>query len=472
MDLVKEYMPMSIEDIVGNKKQAYDLKNWLSYFKEIDITTKKKKKSSKPVIDYCSCVIITGPHGIGKTTTVNTVINSLNYNINKDNFITKKENNCKTSFNVLNLLNNKKTKDIIIIDELESISSPQEKNQIIKLLKKNENERIFPIILISNNQHNKFLSDIKKIAYEIRFYKPYSQEIKKILSKISKSENIRFESMEIVDLIIDYCSSDIRKLIYLLNDLKNITKKKSPKNNKYTITKKIFYSYINTTQEKETDFNLFESAEKLLYKYNNIDEALSHFESQPVLLPLMMHQYYTNTIIDNVDDDDKKFELAKELSDSLSIGDVIENIVYGDQNWKAREIHGIYTCVNSSFLLSYNKNTEDTIKTRLEFPKDLNKTSIKKINKKNIDNANKCIINKNIIDYIYICKIVKQLIKNNKLKECSQLLKPHGIKLEHIESLLKIEKIQYNNPTNSTKSTTKITLTSKQKKELNAYLDE
>ena len=44
----------------------------------------------------------------------------------------------------------------------------------------------------------------------------------------------------------------------------------------------------------------------------------------------------------------------------------------------------------------------------------------------------------NIDDYIYINKIIRKLIDNGNIAECSKLLQHYDIKLEHIESLIKI----------------------------------
>lgn len=66
----------------------------------------------------------------------------------------------------------------------------------------------------------------------------------------------------------------------------------------------------------------------------------------------------------------------------------------------------------------------------------------------------------NIQDYIYINKIVRKLIDNNEIERCVELVRDYGAKLEHIESLLKIDKIK----------NTKTSLSSKQKKEFMKYL--
>jgi len=142
----------------------------------------------------------------------------------------------------------------------------------------------------------------------------------------------------------------------------------------------------------------------------------------------------------------------------LSFGDIIENYIYGDQNWDMRDIHGFYTCVLPSYLMCHN--ADNNYRFRLEFLKDINKTSTKKINKKNIDNTDICFQDMNIDDYIYINKIVRRLVGDNRIAECGELLKGYKFKVEHIESLLKIDKIK----------STKMTLTTKQKREFNNIL--
>ena len=68
----------------------------------------------------------------------------------------------------------------------------------------------------------------------------------------------------------------------------------------------------------------------------------------------------------------------------------------------------------------------------------------------------------NIEDYIYVSKLVRFFVEKNNIKECVKLMKNYCIKLEHIESLLKIDKIDNSKPS----------LTAKQKNEFINYLSQ
>jgi len=174
----------------------------------------------------------------------------------------------------------------------------------------------------------------------------------------------------------------------------------------------------------------------------------------------MVHQNYVASVLLNINSSQDQYDIIRKVGESLSTGDVVENYIYGDQSWEMQEIHGFHTCAATSFYLC--EKMTGALEVDLAFTTDLNKTSIKKINKKNINNTNRCFKNMNIFDYIYVNKIIRKLIDSNRIQECVNLMKNYGIRLEHIESLLKIDKIK----------NAKTALTSKQKKEFNKYLGE
>ena len=41
-----------------------------------------------------------------------------------------------------------------------------------------------------------------------------------------------------------------------------------------------------------------------------------------------------------------------EISNSISIGDNIETSIYTDQNWYLQNIHGFFTCINTSYYIN------------------------------------------------------------------------------------------------------------------------
>jgi len=142
------------------------------------------------------------------------------------------------------------------------------------------------------------------------------------------------------------------------------------------------------------------------------------------------------------------------VTDSVSIGDVIETNIYSDQNWFLQNIHGFYTCANTSYTMNIlnkeiksvkSKNNTEEIKQYLdydlEFSADLNKTSSKNINKKkNIMPLQAKFKNKNIRDILHINKILFELETKKDTLGIKNIKKIYYLDLKHIQIALKIDK--------------------------------
>ena len=467
---VEKYKPKSIKDLCFNTTSVAKIIKWLGNFninrRKFIAQDDKKKTRRKRVYNTnnYSCIIVVGPHGVGKTMAVNVVLKSMGWDAirfdSRGNKKVKEYIETLTSgCNILNFIEHKNPqKKAIIIDEIEAITSTNEKSQIIALQKNNDLNWNCPIIFISNNKHNKFLSDIKKNSYQISFSMPRKQKMIDFVDKIITKENIRIDDFYTKNCIINHAQGDIRRIIFILKDLKCIFCNKM-------IDINLADEYFQMSKKKDIDTGLFSATSGLLYNYKSIDNCMSYYEMEKVILPLMVHQHYVNKVLSNTEDEEHQFETINKIVESLSIGDVIENYIYGDQNWNIQDVHGFFTCVATSNLMCKGMDNNIT-QIPLKFTIDLNKTSIQKINKKNINKANECFKNANIFpytisDYIYLNKIVRKIIQDGDIKGCVKLLKSYNIGLETIASLLKIDKIK----------DTKTNLTSRQAKEFEKYLE-
>ena len=180
--------------------------------------------------------------------------------------------------------------------------------------------------------------------------------------------------------------------------------------------------------------------------------------NEKVLLPLMIHENYINFMFSNYNcrNNDIYIKIMKNVSNSISWGDVIETSIYTDQNWFLQEnIHAFYTTINTSFHLNkYPKNKDE--KAKINFSSDLNKTSLKNINRKNISILKQSMPNKNLEDLIYMNNIISKYVINKEYDKVKYMKNSYGLSIKDIEIILKLNKI-----------TEKITLTSKIKKLIN-----
>ena len=418
---INKYKPHKIDKIIGNVKQIETFKQWI----------KNPTNSS---------IIISGNQGLGKTLTIKLILEEFNYNIRIINPNEIKDHRLLDDFNdyynfissiysKISFNNTINKKIAVIFDETENISLTSEKKYIMDIHKYNNKLKAFPLIFISNNQHSKLLNDLKKNCDEIVFEVPFKNEIKEIISNILIKENIKFEDTNLIDKIIDLSQNDVRRLINLLQEL-------SLNYNNF-ITKQNIEEFINKTREKDIDIGLFNSTVQIINNYLPYDNIIKLYETEKVLLPLMIYENYLKKM-----NSENNINNIRNISNSISIGDNIETSIYTDQNWYLQNIHGFFTCINTSYWinknnLKYKINIDD-----IKFSSDLNKTSLKNINRKNINNLAKIINNKSNQEILMLNKICNHLIENNKEQELIDILQSYNknISIKEIELCLKIDK--------------------------------
>jgi DNA polymerase III delta prime subunit len=270
--------------------------------------------------------------------------------------------------------------------ETENITLTSEKKYIMDIFKENNKLKAFPLIFISNNQHSKLLNDLKKNCEEVKFEYPSLAELHQLITKICTNERIKIKDINTMNELITFSQFDIRRLINLLQELSF--------HYKY-IDEKAIETFIEKSREKNIDTGLFDATSKILNYYLDYDTIIKLYEFEKVLLPLIIHENYVRKVLYKSTDPwpNTIYDLVK-VSDSISRGDNIETSIYTDQNWYLQNIHGFYTCINTSYWINKNNKQNKLSNTNIKFSSDLNKTSLKNINRKNITNLLKMIPNK------------------------------------------------------------------------------
>ena len=426
---VNKYRPKYLNEVIGHKEQIKQIKQWI-----INLNSSKNQ-----------AIIISGIHGIGKSLTVKLIFEELNYLIRiiypneiKDHRIFDDFNdyyNHKNSIHSkINFKNDNKKQLVLIFEETENITLTSEKKYIMDIFKENNKKKCFPLIFISNNQHSKLLNDLKKNCDEIQFNSPSKLDFFKLIKSICNEEKIKIDNDDAVTILIEFCQKDIRRLINLLQEFSYNFKE---------IKKEYVLDFINKSREKNIDIGLFDATGKILNNYLDYDTILKLYESEKVLLPLMIHENYIRKVLNKCSDNwnDVLFNLVK-ISDSISRGDNIETSIYTDQNWYLQNIHGFYTCLNSSYWINKSNKDNNIDVKKIKFSSDLNKTSLKNINRKNITNLSKIIPNKSIYEILILNRICNYLILNNKETYIIELLSSYykDISIKEIELCLKIDK--------------------------------
>lgn len=436
---INKYRPIKLEQFIGNKSQCVKFLNWL----DILVNPKNTIKSRG--------IIVNGNHGLGKTLAIKLLLKTYNYSARIINPNDIKDlrladefedyYNFETLSSKINFESDKTgfKKIAIIFDETENITLASEKKYIMEIHKTNNKLKSFPLIFICNNQHSKLLNELKKTCPELIWSIPPDSELIDFVKYISSKEGITWQDSNLINKLIDLCQNDIRRLITLLQELSLHSKH---------ITLNIITEFILKTREKDTGTGLFDSTLKILNEYNGFNSINSFYSFEKVLLPPTVQENYPKKLLitDKMEKSDIDHLLNKiiDISDSISIGDNIETSIYMEQNWYLHNIHSFYTCVKPSFILSDMK-TNKLEYSDVKFSSDINKTSLKKINRKNIISLSKIIPNRSVQDLLIISRIANTLMKSNNINDEDKLInilksyKP-DLNIKDFELCLKIDK--------------------------------
>lgn len=410
--------------------------NWLVKYESKNLENFINNQAIIKEIENSLCnekgIIIKGNCGIGKNNILKLLAKKLNYELYNYKLNDKKEINLTTIYN--KLLNLKKPK-ILILNKIDYITTNLEKKNIQNLNKlhlSSQTENFKLVYLIEKD----ITKTIKELAKNLKLYNlkdPNDFILKNIVENICEKEDIILDKNIIQD-IINSCQKDVRKLILILKDLKYTF------NEKITINK--YLKYKEYTNEKIKNYNVIETTKKVLNNYNNLNN-FNFYNTEKVILPLMLYENYL-----------EKFKLSSKkkdilnyiikISNFISKGDIIETNIYTDQNWYLQNIHGFYTCLNTSYWINKN-NDKQLYKNEIKFSSDLNKTSLRNINKKNINNLLKIIPKKSINEISFLNKICNNLLISNREKEIFDILKSYlkDFDIKDFELFLKIDKTSH-----------------------------
>lgn len=411
---IQKYIPKSSNDIIGHSECIARIKYWL------------KHCQSNP--NLSSSLIVSGTHGIGKTITVSLILKEHGYQIYSPNLKSYKN---LQNINELNI--HKKT--AILIDDSETITLTSEKNTISLIFKENESKKLFPIIFITNEQHSKLILDMKKSCSEIKFSTPLPTDIKKFIVSICQKENIQFKTAEhqqIINSVIKFSQFDIRRLIHILEDLKSTY-------HDTEIDYQKWKEYTSCSQRKDKDIGLFDATRLLLNSYKTVDNCMQLYETEKVLLPLMLFENYPQCMFQKQGSCKDVLTIMKDITQSISIGDVVETNIYTDQNWYLQNLHGFFTCAHISFLTN-RLPFSGTENYKIDFSSDLNKTSLKNINKKNISIVQNSFKKKNLQDLLYVNKILHTHVSKNRVDLLYKINDEYQFPPKVIEMIFKVDK--------------------------------
>jgi replication factor C subunit 1 len=299
---VNKYAPKCINDIIGHKEQINQITNWLQSW-----------TNSIPEIRG---IIVTGPPGIGKTTTVHLIAESLGYKVKEYNASDTRSVSVLRGMMALGI--KRLVKEIIVMDEIDGMSERGGVGEIANIIKKTTT----PIICIANDKPPK-LRPIINACIDIRFNRPVKSTIATALLKVANAEQIEITKATL-ETMCEKSGNDIRSI---LNSLE-------------------FYNGVDSCDKDSTlRMDMFSSTQRLLNnKHLSLDDAANLVFVDYNMIPLMVQEAYLAASRNSLDN-------AVLAADFISNGDIMNKRIHTKHDWNLLP-HYVQSIVATSKIVS------------------------------------------------------------------------------------------------------------------------
>ncbi|XP_074678460.1 replication factor C subunit 1 isoform X3 [Strix aluco] len=354
---VDKYKPVSLKAIIGQQgeqscanKLLRWLRNWHKATSE-DGQAKTNKTGGKDDGTGFKAALLSGPPGVGKTTTASLVCKELGYSYVELNASdTRSKNSLKEV--VAESLNNTSIKDfcsgtsssvsgkhVLIMDEVDGMAGNEDRGGIQELIGLIRHTKI-PIICMCNDRNHPKMRSLVHYCFDLRFQRPRLEQIKGAMMSIAFKEGLKIPPPAMQEIILA-ANQDIRQVLHNLNMWcakdKSLTydeaktdasrAKKDIKLGPFDVVRKVF-----AAGEEASRMSLIDKSDLFFHDYS--------------LAPLFVQENYVHVKPAAAGGNLKKhLVLLSRTADSICDGDIVDKQIRSKQNWSLLPTQAIYASV-------------------------------------------------------------------------------------------------------------------------------
>ncbi|XP_015979767.2 LOW QUALITY PROTEIN: replication factor C subunit 1 [Rousettus aegyptiacus] len=356
---VDKYKPTSLKTIIGQQGDqscANKLLRWLQNWHKRPSEDKKHAKfgkfAGKDDGSSFKAALLSGPPGVGKTTTASLVCQELGYSYVELNASdTRSKNSLKEI--VAESLNNTSirgfyssgaahsvsTKHALIMDEVDGMAGTEDRGGIQELIGLIKHTKI-PIICMCNDRNHPKIRSLVHYCFDLRFQRPRVEQIKGAMMSIAFKEGLRIPPPAMNEIILG-ANQDIRQVLHNLSmwcaRSKALTydqakadshrAKKDIKLGPFDVARKVF-----ATGEETAHMSLVDKSDLFFHDYS--------------IAPLFVQENYLHVKPVAAGGDMKKhLMLLSRAADSICDGDLVDRQIRSRQNWSLLPTQAIYASV-------------------------------------------------------------------------------------------------------------------------------
>ena len=403
MTWLAKYAPKTVEECDVCPVQAKEV---LSFFRDNPFGT----------------LFLMGPHGSGKTTVARLALLELGYVVRFYDSVSAKNDKLRQELlnlnhnNVLARLTTQPMKRVaIIVDNFDSIALSSEKSVIDELVTYNLQASKIPMVVIVAASSSKLVEDYRNTTV-VHFPVPSTDIMSALARHVGGCEGLGFDGDTVLSEMISHAQGDLRCLFTTIHDLALCF-------GRVDITQEMFQGYVGGVSERKSrNLGLFEAYHEMFACQGNVSRTTSVYNTDKVLLPLTLHENYYLDILPHRHPALHKLRVIKGVSERVSKGDLVETDIYSDQSWQLQDMHCFISCVQPINILA-GKGGPARPRKPLSFSSELNKTSLKNINRKNFNNAHAlCPSLDEVEDVLELSRIMADLILDDNLEGIRALL--------------------------------------------------
>ncbi|XP_075276823.1 replication factor C subunit 1 isoform X1 [Opisthocomus hoazin] len=354
---VDKYKPVSLKAIIGQQGEqscANKLLRWLrNWHKDTseDGQAKTNKTGGKDDGTSFKAALLSGPPGVGKTTTAALVCKELGYSYVELNASdTRSKNSLKEV--VTESLDNTSIKDfcsgtsssvsgkhVLIMDEVDGMAGNEDRGGIQELIGLIRHTKI-PIICMCNDRNHPKIRSLVHYCFDLRFQRPRLEQIKGAMMSIAFKEGLKIPPPAMQEIILA-ANQDIRQVLHNLNMWcakdKSLTydeaktdasrAKKDIRLGPFDVVRKVF-----ATGEEASRMSLIDKSDLFFHDYS--------------LAPLFVQENYVHVKPAAAGGNLKKhLVLLSRAADSICDGDIVDKQIRSKQNWNLLPTQAIYASV-------------------------------------------------------------------------------------------------------------------------------
>ncbi|KAI0981023.1 hypothetical protein GJ496_004439 [Pomphorhynchus laevis] len=317
---VDKYRPMSVSKIIGQQGQKSPLSKLLAW-----LECWKKPKHDVEGRQFKS-VLISGPPGIGKTTTAHLACQHLGFSISDLNSSDTRSKNtlqlelssATSSFAVVQGQSQVKS-SCIIMDEVDGMAGNEDRGGIQELISIIKSTKI-PIICICNDRQHTKIRSLANHCFDLRFQRLRKEQIRACLLSILSKEKRKIDNI-LLDQLIDGCNGDLRQAIHSLHMLLSsanainmdaCSAKETLSMSAFDLCRQIFLPNMNDNPLKITD-----RMDMFFHDYN--------------LIPLFVQENYPR--VSSEKGKNKLTACLAECAAYIALADIMSNSMRSLNNW-------------------------------------------------------------------------------------------------------------------------------------------